>query len=88
MSRCLIRIFAIMWLLNLNSCSKSYRSIVLMTALNTYVVYQHATETAQEALVSGKRVYDKVLERGLLTEEQLNDILKPESMTTPRLPLR
>jgi aspartate ammonia-lyase len=28
------------------------------------------------------------LERGLLTAEKLDDILKPESMTTPRLPLR
>ena len=25
MSRCLIRIFAIVWVLNLNSCSRSYR---------------------------------------------------------------
>ncbi len=64
------------------------RSIVLVTALNPYIGYEHATEVAQEALVSGKRVYDIVLERGLLTEEQLDDILKPESMTTPRLPLR
>jgi aspartate ammonia-lyase len=64
------------------------RSIVLVTALNPYIGYQHATEVAQEALVTGKRVYDIVLERGLLTAEKLDDILKPESMTMPRLPLR
>jgi aspartate ammonia-lyase len=64
------------------------RSIVLVTALNPYIGYQYATEVAQEALLTGKRVYDIVLERGLLTAEKLDDILKPESMTTPRLPLR
>lgn len=64
------------------------RSIVLVTALNPYIGYQHATEVAQEALVTGRRVYDIVLERGLLTAEKLDDILKPESMTMPRLPLR
>lgn len=63
------------------------RSIVLVTALNPYIGYQHATEVAQEALVSGKRVYDIVLERGLLTAEKLDEILKPEAMTTPRLPV-
>lgn len=63
------------------------RSIVLVTALNPYIGYQHATEVAQEALVSGRRVYDIVLERGLLTAEKLNEILKPEAMTTPRLPV-
>ena len=64
------------------------RSIVLVTALNPYIGYQHATEVAQEALESGRRVYDIVLERGLLTAEQLDDILRPESMTMPRLPRR
>ena len=62
------------------------RSIVLVTALNPYIGYQHATEVAQAALESGRRVYDIVLERGLLTAEQLDDILRPESMTMPRLP--
>jgi aspartate ammonia-lyase len=64
------------------------RSIVLVTALNPYIGYQHATEVAQEALVTGRRVYDIVLARGLLTPEKLDEILKPESMTTPRLAVR
>jgi len=45
------------------------RSIVLVTALNPYIGYQHATEVAQEALETGKRVYDIVLDRGLLEKQ-------------------
>lgn len=60
------------------------RSIVLVTALNPYIGYQHATEVAQEALETGKRVYDIVLERGLLDRAKLDEILRPEALTAPR----
>ena len=60
------------------------RSIVLVTALNPYIGYQHATEVAQEALETGKRVYDIVLDRGLLDQAKLDEILRPESLTSPR----
>jgi aspartate ammonia-lyase len=58
---------------------------VLVTALNPYIGYQHATEVAQEALESGKRVYDIVLDRGLLEKAKLDEILRPESLTAPRV---
>jgi aspartate ammonia-lyase len=61
------------------------RSIVLVTALNPYIGYQNATDVAKEALETGKRVYDIVLERGLLEQAKLDEILKPESLTSPRL---
>jgi aspartate ammonia-lyase len=64
------------------------RSIVLVTALNPYIGYQNATEVAQTALKTGQRVYDIVLERGLLTKAQLDEILQPASLTAPRAIIR
>ena len=64
------------------------RSITLVTALNPYIGYQHSTEVAMEALQTGKRVYDIVLERKLLDQATLDDILKPELLTAPRARLR
>ncbi|NMG74945.1 aspartate ammonia-lyase [Aromatoleum diolicum] len=59
-------------------------SIGLVTALNPYIGYANATEIAQEALVGGHSVYGLVLNRGLLTKAQLDEILKPEVLTQPR----
>ncbi|BDB72272.1 aspartate ammonia-lyase [Comamonas thiooxydans] len=59
-------------------------SIGLVTALNPYIGYANATGIAQEALISGASVYDLVLEKKLLTKEQLDQILKPEVLTQPR----
>ena len=64
------------------------RSITLVTALNPYIGYQHSTEVAMEALQSGKRVYDIVLERKLLEKAKLDEILRPELLTEPRTLLR
>ncbi|MES2537252.1 MAG: aspartate ammonia-lyase [Pseudomonadota bacterium] len=59
-------------------------SIGIVTALNPYIGYANATEVAQEALASGKSVYELVLEKGLLTKEQLDEILQPAMLTRPR----
>jgi aspartate ammonia-lyase len=59
-------------------------SIGLVTALNPYIGYANATEVAQEALATGGSVAAIVLARGLLTKEQLDDILRPEVLTHPR----
>ena len=59
------------------------RSIGVVTALNPYIGYTHATEVAQEALRTGRTVYDLVLERKLLSPEQLDEILRPEVLTRP-----
>jgi fumarate hydratase class II len=59
-------------------------SIGLITALNPYIGYTNATEIAQEALATGGSVADLVLERGLLTKEQLAEILRPDLLTQPR----
>lgn len=60
------------------------KSIVLVTALNPYIGYQNATEVAQEALETGRRVYDIVLARGLLDKTKLDEILRHEALTAPR----
>jgi len=39
---------------------------------------------AKEALLSGRSVYELVLEKGWLTREALDDLLRPEQMTHPR----
>lgn len=59
-------------------------SIGVATALNPYIGYQHATDVAVEAYRSGKAVASLVLERGLMTAEQLADVLRPEVLTQPR----
>jgi aspartate ammonia-lyase len=59
-------------------------SIGVVTALVPVIGYETATVVAKEALESGRGVYDVVLERGLLSRAELDKILNPESMTTPR----
>jgi len=58
-------------------------SIGIVTALNPYIGYTHATQVAQEALTTGRSVYDLVLEKRLLSKEQLDQILRPEALTRP-----
>ena len=41
-------------------------------------------EVAKEALISGRSVAQVVLDIGLLTQEQLDDILQPSQLTEPR----
>ena len=60
-------------------------SIGLVTALVPYLGYDRCAAIAKEALKTGNSVAQLVLEKELLTQEQLNDILRPESMTDPRL---
>jgi aspartate ammonia-lyase len=62
------------------------RSIGIVTALNPHIGYANATEVAQEALRTGRSVSDLVLEKKLLTQEQLREILRPESLTQPVAP--
>jgi aspartate ammonia-lyase len=60
------------------------RSISIVTALNPAIGYERATEVAREAHATGKSVHEVVLEKGLLTRAQLDDMLKPEKLTRPR----
>jgi len=66
--------------------SQVENSIGLVTALNPYLGYVTAIDVAQTALLDNRRVYDLVLERGLLSREQLDEILQPDVLTSPRMP--
>lgn len=61
-----------------------YNSIGLVTALNPIIGYEASTMLAKQALETGKRVYDLVLEHKLLTKEQLDEALDPRNMLSPR----
>ena len=58
-------------------------STAIVTALTPILGYSRSTEIAQEALRSGRLVRDIVVERGLLTPAQMEDLLQPERLTKP-----
>ena len=55
-------------------------SIGIVTALNPYIGYKTSTKVAKEALETNRSVYDIVLERGLMTQEKLDEALDPKNM--------
>ncbi|MET7394095.1 aspartate ammonia-lyase [Dactylosporangium sp. NPDC005572] len=64
------------------------RSIGMLTVLSPYIGYAQATSLAQEALASGKGVYELVLAQDLLTRAELDALLgDPEQLTRPRRPI-
>jgi aspartate ammonia-lyase len=58
-------------------------STSLVTALNPYLGYARSSEIAKEALATGKRVYDLVLEKKLMTKKDLDAVMQPEVLTRP-----
>ncbi|WP_431308983.1 aspartate ammonia-lyase [Halalkalibacter lacteus] len=59
------------------------KSVGIVTAINPHVGYEVASRVAKEAIQSGRSVRDICLERGILSEEELNEILNPKEMTNP-----
>lgn len=55
-------------------------SIGIVTALNPYIGYKASTKIAQQAMETGKTVYDLVLEQNILSKEKLDEILDPKNM--------
>ncbi len=69
---------------NADHCLEMVRnSIGIVTALNPYIGYKNSTKIAKEALETGGSVYNMVIEKGILTKEQLDKILAPEHMIKP-----
>ena len=60
-----------------------HNSIGLVTALNPFIGYENSSHLAKEALEGNRSVYELVLEKGLLTKEELDQILLPENMIKP-----
>ncbi|WP_244812795.1 aspartate ammonia-lyase [Vibrio sp. B1FLJ16] len=66
---------------NEDVCAANIRnSIGVITALNPYLGYEVCTSIAKQALEQGSSVYDLVLEKKLLTKQQLDEVLAPEKM--------
>ncbi|MFP3897224.1 MAG: aspartate ammonia-lyase [Anaerolineales bacterium] len=63
-------------------------SIGLATALNPYIGYSEAAKVAQEAMERGVTLRQVALEKGYLSEEELDEILDPFAMTEPGIPGR
>jgi len=61
-----------------------HNSIGLVTALVPFLGYEVSNKLAKEALVNNRSVYELVLEKKLLTKEQIDQILEPENMIKPR----
>ena len=69
---------------NVDRCYQyATNSMALVTALNPYIGYSKAADIAKESLLTGKSIKEIILENGLMSEEKLNEILSPMSMTKP-----
>jgi len=58
-------------------------SIGLVTALNPIIGYEKSATIAKEALATGRAITELTVEKGYLSREQLDELLKPENMTRP-----
>lgn len=58
-------------------------SVGIITAICPYVGYQKAAEIAKEAIKTGESVRKLIIEKGLLTKEQMAEIMDPVQMTEP-----
>ncbi|WP_458412102.1 aspartate ammonia-lyase [Schinkia sp. CFF1] len=58
-------------------------SVGIITAINPHVGYETAASIAREAILTKRPVREIVLERGVLTVEEIDTILQPFEMTHP-----
>lgn len=69
---------------NIERCREMVlNSIGIVTALNPTLGYENSSRIAKRALKENRSVYDLVLEEKLLTQEELDELLKPELMIKP-----
>jgi len=62
------------------------RNVIVVTALNPHIGYDAGASVAKEAFRSGRTVREVVLERGILTPEELDRLLDIHRMTEGGLP--
>ena len=55
-------------------------SIGVITAINPYIGYENASRIAKKALATNQNVIELVREEALMTDDQLDEVLKPENM--------
>lgn len=63
-------------------------SVGTITAIVPHVGYKNAAKIAKRAIKTGEPVRELVLKEGLLTEEQLNEILDVFALTEPGIPAK
>ena len=69
---------------NLDACHHYVDiSVGVVTALVPVLGYKPSTALAAEALKTGKGLVELIREKGLLTEEQIAEVLEPERMAWP-----
>ncbi|GAF66265.1 aspartate ammonia-lyase [Bacillus sp. TS-2] len=69
---------------NIERCQEMVEhSVGIITAINPHVGYEVASRVAKEAIKTNRSVREICLERGILSEEELNEILDPMEMTNP-----
>ncbi|HMK29208.1 MAG TPA: aspartate ammonia-lyase [Terriglobales bacterium] len=62
-------------------------TVSLATALNPYIGYAKAAEIAKESVASGRSIIDIARSKGLLSEKEIQEILDPNRMVEPVMPL-
>ncbi len=59
------------------------RSTAVATALNPYLGYDRTAAVVKQAVSRDRRVRDLVVEKGWLTDEEADEVLDPERLTSP-----
>ena len=59
------------------------QSVGIVTALNPYIGYTASAALAKKALETGTPIRELVLREGILTEEQMSQIMDPYRLTKP-----
>lgn len=59
-------------------------SLMLVTALNPHIGYEKAAKIAKKAHKEGLTLKEAALESGILSEDQFDEMVKPEEMTGPK----
>lgn len=58
-------------------------SLGIITALNPHLGYEVAARLVKESLQTGQTIRELILEQGLLSKEEIEEILDPYQMTSP-----
>ncbi|SEA34595.1 aspartate ammonia-lyase [Psychroflexus halocasei] len=61
-----------------------YNSVGLITFLNPYIGHHMGDVIGKEAVATGKTIRELILEKELLSEEELDKILSPENLMHPK----
>lgn len=59
------------------------RSVGVVTALLPHIGYEQSAQLAKEAYNTGRPIREIILERGIMTEEKLSEVMAPMAMTSP-----